>query len=91
MESTSTTVGYYQEFQQLKSIQGWLLSFEIIGRVAAVAHFDFHKELFLFTLCMKMSPLDESVESDPDLLGAEVGQSVFPNVERVDAGISLLV
>ena len=40
---------------------------------------------------MKMSPLDESVESDPDLLGAEVGQSVFPNVERVDAGISLLI
>ena len=59
--------------------------------MAAVAHFDFHKELFLFTLCMKMSPLDESVESDPDLLGAEVGQSVFPNVERVDAGISLLI
>ena len=40
---------------------------------------------------MKMSPLDESVESNPDLLGAEVGQSVFPNVERVDAGISLFV
>ena len=40
---------------------------------------------------MKMSPLDESVESNPDLLGAEVGQSVFPNVKRVDSSLSLLV
>merc|ERR1719454_524464 len=35
--------------------------------------------------------LDESVESDPNLLGAEVGQSVFSDVERVDASISLVV
>ena len=40
---------------------------------------------------MRMRPLDESVESNLDLLSAEVGQSVFPNVKRVDSSLSLLV